>query len=172
MSFVLTRVASCPFDKDGRGQKPLEATVGVGSRLQCRRTPNTKSTSILGTVVGIVASYSILKCYYRAVPVGEDKRSLPHVCGPSPAWALPVPPTRQPACVHSRQSACAPFRKVLPLRPSRPRVLLHGWHGWHGWNGCMDGYRHSEDTIVVIGGIAAARAACPVGTTQGRCCLE
>lgn len=86
-----------------------QATIGVGSGLQCERTPNTKSTSIFGTVVGIVArTYSLLKCYYCAALEGGQRCFLPRVCGAAPAWALPVLPRA------SRQFAYVPFERFSP----------------------------------------------------------
>lgn len=96
----------------------------------------------------MVARYSILKCYYSAVSFGRASASFPRCL-----WVLNY--------MHSRRFASAPFSKSLCLRGLLDPRVLRGCHG------CMDGISASKVTIVVIGGMAA----CPVGTTQGRCCL-
>lgn len=116
-----------------------KATIGVGSGLGYRLTPDTKGSSILGTVSRHSRTYSLApKMLLMCRPFGRTERSLPRVCGAAVPWALPVLPR---ACVHSRQTvwqfAYTPFEKafasegLLDLRPQGPPWLLHG-----------DGYRH------------------------------
>lgn len=107
-----------------------EATIGVGSGLQCRRTPNTIRPSILGTVVGIVARTldSLLKYRYCAALVGGQAFSSACLWGRA---CLGLACFLLAPCARSTPARRWPLlERFLPPREGLLDLRAHGLHGW------------------------------------------